>query len=64
MSFESVGASFADSAAILRSLGAVDGVNLDGGGSSTMVVGDDVVNRPTDATGERPVGDAVVITPS
>ena len=60
----SVGASFADSAAILRSLGAVDGVNLDGGGSSTMVVGDDVVNRPTDATGERPVGDAVVITPS
>jgi hypothetical protein len=59
----SVGASFADSAAILQSLGAVEGVNLDGGGSSTMVVSGEVVNRPTDATGERPVGDAVVLTP-
>lgn len=58
----SVGATFAESARILRSLGAVEGVNLDGGGSSTMVVGDEVVNRPSDATGERPVGDAIVIT--
>lgn len=59
----SIGASFADSAAILLSLGVVEGVNLDGGGSSTMVVGGEVVNRPTDPAGERPVGDAVVVGP-
>jgi hypothetical protein len=28
-----------------------------------MVVGDQVVNRPSDATGERPVGDALLILP-
>jgi hypothetical protein len=45
-------------------LGAVDAVNLDGGGSATMWInGLGVVNHPTDSTGERPVSNAVVILP-
>lgn len=39
-------------------------INLDGGGSTTMVVRQQVVNRPSDQTGERPVANALlVITP-
>jgi hypothetical protein len=48
----------------MRELGAVDAVNLDGGGSATMwLKGTGVVNHPTDAAGERPVSNAVVILP-
>jgi len=36
-------------------LGAHDALNLDGGGSSTMVVAGHVVNRPSDVVGERSV---------
>lgn len=57
----SVGASFAESAALLRALGARDGVNLDGGGSTAMTVGPALVTRPSDPTGERPIGDAIVV---
>lgn len=41
-------------------------LNLDGGGSTTLVVREQVVNRPSDQTGERPVANAllVVSTPS
>jgi hypothetical protein len=59
----SVGASCKEEAAVMASLGAKKAVNLDGGGSTTMTVGGDLVNRPSDATGERPVGDAVVLLP-
>jgi len=37
------------------------GINLDGGGSTTMVVGGNVVNRPSDASGERSVGNALMV---
>jgi hypothetical protein len=57
----SVGASFWESAALMRALGARDAVNLDGGGSTTMAIRGVVVNRPSDATGERPIGDALLI---
>ena len=46
-----------------RSLGLVDAINLDGGGSTTMVVGGQVITHPSDPTGERPVGDALLIRP-
>jgi hypothetical protein len=59
----SVGASFEESAWIMRSLRAVDAVNLDGGGSTTMTVGNQLVNRPSDTTGERPIADAIIIQP-
>lgn len=59
----SVGLTFEESTALMRALGAVDAVNLDGGGSSTMMVGDELVNAPSDSTGERPIGDAVLVLP-
>jgi exopolysaccharide biosynthesis protein len=39
----------------------VDAVNLDGGGSTTLVIDGELVNRPSDATGERPIGDALLL---
>ena len=48
---------------LLLELGAVEAMNLDGGGSTTMVLNDKVVNKPSDATGERPVSDAILIFP-
>jgi len=59
----SVEASFEESALIMQALGAEEAVNLDGGGSTTMTVGEDLVNRPSDLTGERPIGDAIVLVP-
>jgi exopolysaccharide biosynthesis protein len=57
----SVGASFEESAAIMDALGAEEAVNLDGGGSTGMTLGRRLVTRPSDATGERPNGDAIVL---
>ena len=47
----------------VAALALVDGMNLDGGGSTTMVVGGRVTNAPSDAAGERPVGDALLVLP-
>lgn len=55
------GLSFAEEADVMRSLGASDAVNLDGGGSTAMALGATLVTRPSDATGERPVGDAITL---
>jgi exopolysaccharide biosynthesis protein len=59
----SAGLSFAEEAAVMRALGARGAVNLDGGGSTTMTVRGTVVTRPSDATGERPLGDAILALP-
>jgi hypothetical protein len=59
----SVGATFEESALILQALGAEQGVNLDGGGSTGVMVGESLLTMPSDATGERPIGDAIVILP-
>lgn len=59
----SAGLSFAGAARLMRSLGARDALNLDSGGSSTMVVGRRLVSRPSDRTGERPVSDALFVVP-
>jgi exopolysaccharide biosynthesis protein len=40
-------------------LGAVDAINLDGGGSSTLVVNNTLVNRPAGAIFEREVMSAI-----
>ena len=64
----SAGTTTRETAELLRDLGAREAVNLDGGGSSAMVVRDlitgkvSVVNKPSDATGERPVANALVVT--
>lgn len=59
----SVGASFEESALIMQALCAVEAVKLDGGGSTAMTIGEELVNQPSDPTGERPLGDAIVVLP-
>jgi exopolysaccharide biosynthesis protein len=46
---------------LLLELGATAAMNLDGGGSTTMVVQQKIVNKPSDQTGERPVSDAILV---
>ena len=60
----SAGLDFEEEAAVMRALGALEAVNLDGGGSTTMTIRERMVTRPSDATGERPVGDAILLLPS
>jgi hypothetical protein len=57
----SVGMTIAELASLLIELGAVEAVNMDGGGSTAMVVRGRVVNSPSDLTGERAVGDALLV---
>ena len=47
---------------ILRDLGAVTAMNLDGGGSSEMVVDGEVVNHPSDGH-ERHITNAILVLP-
>ena len=48
-------------AAFLGSLGATEALNLDGGGSTTLVVEGVIANRPSDQEGERPVANALLV---
>jgi exopolysaccharide biosynthesis protein len=41
--------------------GIYQGLNLDGGGSTTMVINNNIVNIPSDKTGEREVGNCIVL---
>ena len=59
----SLGLSIKEAADVATSLGMVEAINLDGGGSTTMAVGGKVVNNSSDASGERPVGDALLVLP-
>ena len=59
----SEGLTLTEEAELMRTMGAVDAMNLDGGGSTSFVVGGQTINDPSDATGARPVGDSVVIVP-
>lgn len=55
------GATLEETAMIMRKLGCVDAINLDGGGSTTMNLLGLTVNRPSDGA-ERPVANGVVWT--
>ena len=59
----SIGMNFEDLQRLADRLDLTDALNLDGGGSTTMVVRGQVVNRPSDPAGPRPVGDALIVTP-
>jgi hypothetical protein len=59
----STGMSLTMLADLLIEFGAVEAINLDGGGSTAMVIRNKLVNKPSDATGERPVSDAILIYP-
>ncbi|MBP6823439.1 MAG: phosphodiester glycosidase family protein [Acidobacteria bacterium] len=59
----SVGMTLDELAGLMLELGCVEAMNLDGGGSTAMVVKNKIVNSPSDATGERAVSDALLIFP-
>lgn len=59
----SVGMNFTELQRLAARLGLESALNLDGGGSTTMVVGGRLVNHPSDASGPRPVSDAIVVLP-
>ncbi|HEY0459802.1 MAG TPA: phosphodiester glycosidase family protein [Pyrinomonadaceae bacterium] len=52
-----------DLAKLLLEFGAVDAMNLDGGGSTTMFLDGKIVNHPSDKEGERKVSDAILVFP-
>lgn len=54
------GATMGETAQTIKSLGAWNAVNLDGGGSSTLIVDDEWVHRPTDSNWMRPVANALI----
>lgn len=56
----SAGMTLRELAELFRRLGATDALNLDGGGSTTMVIGREVQNNPSDGR-ERPVSSALVL---
>jgi exopolysaccharide biosynthesis protein len=58
---KSVGMTIPELAALMLEFGCEDAMNLDGGGSTTMVIGGKVVNSVSDATGERAVSDALLV---
>jgi exopolysaccharide biosynthesis protein len=60
---ESIGMSLNMLSDLLIEFGAVEAINLDGGGSTAMVIRNKLVNKPSDATGERPVSDAILVYP-
>lgn len=55
----SLGMSFDEMASFLTSIKVTNALNLDGGGSTTMVVRGAVVNTPSDPGGERAVGNSL-----
>ncbi len=59
----SVGMTLAELRTLARRLGLVNALNLDGGGSTTMWVQGQVVNNPSEATGQRKVSDALLVFP-
>lgn len=56
----SIGASISEMADIMSSLGATDAINLDGGGSSVMVLNNKLTGLPSDEQGERKVADSLI----
>jgi Phosphodiester glycosidase len=59
----SAGVTLREGARVMRSLGARDALNLDGGGSTAMAVRGRTANLPSDPGGERPVSDALLVLP-
>ena len=57
----SIGMRFADLQRLASRLHLTDALNLDGGGSTTMVVNGQIANKPSDAGGARPVSDAILV---
>ncbi len=58
----SQGVSLPEMAQIMIDLGATEAINLDGGGSSTIVLGDSLLNRPQGGTFQRSIPTFLAIT--
>ena len=56
----SIGATLKDMMGIFVALGAANAMNMDGGGSSCMVINDEVINSPSDGQ-VRPVGNGCLL---
>ena len=56
----SIGTTLTETAQLLQKFGAVNAFNLDGGGSSEMVLQGQIVNSPSDGS-ERPVGSGLML---
>lgn len=59
----SLGMSFLELQRLAARLQLTHALNLDGGGSTTMVVAGTIVNHPSDAGGARKVSDAILVMP-
>lgn len=55
------GMSLVEFSELMIAHGVYQGLNLDGGGSTTMVIDGAVVNSPSDAAGERPVANCLLL---
>lgn len=57
----SVGVSLYELARLLKSIGVIEAINLDGGGSTTMVINGKIVNQPSDKGGPRQVSTGLFV---
>ncbi len=62
-SVDALGLSIPEAADLAIGLGLHTALNFDGGGSTAMVVDGELLTDPSDADGERPVGDAILVLP-
>ncbi|GJQ62734.1 MAG: hypothetical protein SCALA702_17870 [Melioribacteraceae bacterium] len=60
----SIGMSLKELGQYMLSIGAANALNLDGGGSTTMVVRSEIKNSPSDPGGERSVSNSLLIVSS
>lgn len=58
----SVGCTLLELAMLLQEFGAVDAVNFDGGGSTEMIIKNEIINSPSEGV-ERKIGNALVVLP-
>ncbi len=57
----SIGMTYKELGDYMKIWGVYNGLNLDGGGSSTMVVRENIVNSPSDPAGERSVSNSLLL---
>jgi exopolysaccharide biosynthesis protein len=57
----SAGVTLSQEASLMLSLGAVQAMNLDGGGSTAMAINGTLFNHPSDSAGERADGDFIIV---
>lgn len=61
--YKTEGANITDMSKLMKSLHVKNAINLDGGGSSMMIVNGEQTGKSSDPT-ERPVSDSIVFTKS